>query len=92
MGKQMITKVLIAMMRVSLWWQRDNICRNRGCDCKGCPFDKGKVCDKVSTDFILENAGSVFTEYFNTLPESKTRDILLRTEPQQDITITQTKF
>jgi len=84
----MTTKALESMMLVALWWQREDICRSRGNTCNGCPYDKGRVCDRVTTTYVLERAGSAFTEYFNTLPESDACKIREMIEPSEDIAIT----
>jgi hypothetical protein len=61
----MTSKVLEAMMLVMLWDDRDTFCYEAMKDgCKGCPFDQSRVCDKVTTEFVLKNMAKRAREYF----------------------------
>ena len=72
MGKQKMTaKVLEKMLLVTMWWKKDEFCKQYGATCVGCPFDKGRVCDKATTEFVLASAGETFDEYFNEIKRSK---------------------
>lgn len=75
----MTAKVLEAMMCVLMWHDRDDLCRNR-VGCKGCPYDlrdkekpnnQPKICDKASTEFVLDRAAKAFREYFDEIEYSR---------------------
>jgi hypothetical protein len=58
----MTARLIEKIMLVAMWWKREDFCRHwKGC--KGCPFDQSKVCDKATTEFVLESAGKAFVEY-----------------------------
>ena len=57
-------------MLVAMWWKREDFCKHWP-GCKGCPFDQSKVCDKATTEFVLESAGKVFCEYLENVLHQK---------------------
>ncbi len=63
----MTARVLEKMLLVTMWCDRDHFCKQYGATCVGCPFDKGRVCDSVTTEYVLESAAKVFKEYFDEI-------------------------
>jgi hypothetical protein len=68
--RQMTVQVIEKIMLVAMWWKREDFCRHWH-GCKGCPFDQSKVCDKATTEFVLESAGKLFAEYLETALDKK---------------------
>lgn len=68
----MTSKLLQAIITVQLWYERECYCREVMKDgCKGCPYDKGKICDSATTEFVLRNLAVASREYFDSIKANK---------------------
>lgn len=61
----MNAKVIEAMLLLIKWDEQQEICSSRD-DCDGCPFDLGKSCDTVSTDYVMHECATVFKRYIES--------------------------
>lgn len=68
----MTAKVIEAMLLVIRWYQLREECfqRRKEGSCVDCPFDLGKACDTVSTDYVLEQSAKVFKRYIEQTKKS----------------------
>lgn len=61
----MNAKVIEAMLLLIKWDEQNEICINRD-SCAECPFDLGKSCDMVSTDYVMHECANVFRRYIES--------------------------